>query len=77
MTRLTESCLKGRGDKEGMGVSGGQVGWWLTLFCWHTVHPKMKALANEGRPGHQKSLSSRTLVLKCPACPVVGESCME
>ena len=32
---------------------------------------------NGKRPGHQKSLSSRALVLKCPACPVVGESCME
>ena len=26
MIRLTESCLKGRGKEEGMGVSGGQVG---------------------------------------------------
>ena len=31
--RLTESCLNGSGEKEGMGVSGGQVGWSLTLFC--------------------------------------------
>ena len=32
---------------------------------------------NEERPGHQKSLSSRALVQKCSACPVVGESCMD
>ena len=37
----------------------------------------MKALTNKERPGHQKSLSSRALVLKHPACPVVGESCMD
>ena len=37
----------------------------------------MKALTNEERPGHQKSLSSRALVQKCSACPVVGESCMD
>ena len=37
----------------------------------------MKALTNEERPGHQKSLSSKALVRKCPACPVVGESCMD
>ena len=77
ITRSTESCLKGRGKDEGTGASGGQVGWWLNLFCWHTAHPEMKVLTNKERPGHQKSLSSRALVLKCPACPVVGESCME
>ena len=32
---------------------------------------------NEESPGHQKSLSRSALVWKCPACPVVGESCME
>ena len=32
----------------------------------------MKVLTNEKRPGHQKSHSSRALVLKHPACPVVG-----
>ena len=37
----------------------------------------MKALTNEERPGHHKSLSSRALVWKCPACPVVGESCID
>ena len=37
----------------------------------------MKALTNEERPSHQKSLSSRALVQKCPACPVVGKSCMD
>ena len=37
----------------------------------------MNALTNEECPGHQKSLSSRALVLKHPACLVVGESCME
>ena len=37
----------------------------------------MKALTNEESPGHQKSLSSSALVQKRPACPVVGESCME
>ena len=37
----------------------------------------MKALTNEERPGHQKSLSSRALVRKCPTCPVVGESCID
>ena len=37
----------------------------------------MKAWTGEERPGHQKSLSSRALVLKHPACPVVGESCMK
>ena len=26
VTRLTKSCLKGRGDDDGMGASGGQVG---------------------------------------------------
>ena len=77
MTRSTESCLKGRGEEEGMGASGGQVGWWLILFCWHTVHPEMKVLTNEERLGHQKSLSNKALVLKHPACPIVGESCME
>ena len=37
----------------------------------------MKVLTNKERPGHQKSLSSRALVVKHPACPVVGESCVE
>ena len=37
----------------------------------------MKALTNEEMPGHQKSLSNRALVRKRPACPVVGESCMD
>ena len=32
---------------------------------------------NDKRPGHQKSLSSRALVQKRPACPVVGESWMD
>ena len=41
------------------------------------MHLEMKALMNEERPGHQKSCSNRALVLKCPACLVVGESCME
>ena len=41
------------------------------------VHPDMKALTNEERPGHQKSLSSRALVQKRPACPVVGEPCID
>ena len=41
------------------------------------VHPDMKALTNEERPSHQKSLSSSALVQKCPVCPVVEESCME
>ena len=41
------------------------------------AHPDMKALTNEERPGHQKSLPNRALVCKCPVCPVVGESCME
>ena len=41
------------------------------------VHPDMKAFTNEERPGHQKSLSSRALVRKHPACLVVGESCMD
>ena len=41
------------------------------------AHPVMKALTNEERPGHQKSLSSRALVQKHPACPVVGELCMD
>ena len=41
------------------------------------VHPDMKVLTNEERPGHQKSLSSRALVRKCPACPVVGELCID
>ena len=26
VTRSTESCLNGRGEEEGMGASGGQVG---------------------------------------------------
>ena len=37
----------------------------------------MKALTNEESPNHQKSLSSRALVQKRPACPVVGESWMD
>ena len=37
----------------------------------------MKVLTNEERPGHQKSLSSKALVQKCPACPVVGRSCTD
>ena len=41
------------------------------------AHPVIKALTNEERPGHQKSLSSKALVQKHPACPVVGESCMD
>ena len=41
------------------------------------VHPDMKALTNEERPGHQKSLSSRALFRKRPACPMVGELCMD
>ena len=41
------------------------------------AHLDMKALTNEERPGHQKSLSSRALVQKRPTCPVVGESCMD
>ena len=75
--RSTESCLKGNGKEEGMGASGGQVGWWLTLFCWHIAHPEMKVLTKEESPGHQKSRSKRALVRNRPACPVVGESCME
>ena len=77
MTKSTESYLKDRGKDDGMGVSGERVRWWLTLFCWHTMHPEMKALTNEERPGHQKSCSSRALVLKCPVCPVMGKSCMK
>ena len=38
---------------------------------------RYEGIDNEERPGHQKSLSSRALVRKCPACPVVGESCMD
>ena len=41
------------------------------------MHPEMKALTNEERPGHQKSHSNMALVLKHPVCPVVEESCME
>ena len=41
------------------------------------MHLEIKALTNKERLGHQKSLSSRALVLKHPACPVVGELCME
>ena len=41
------------------------------------AHPDMKVLTNEERPGHQKSLSSRALVLNCPACPVVGGLCID
>ena len=37
----------------------------------------MKALTKEERPGHQKSLSSKALVQKRPACPVVGALCMD
>ena len=37
----------------------------------------MKALTKEESPGHQKSHSRRALVQNRPACPVVGESCME
>ena len=38
---------------------------------------EMKALMTDERPGHQKSHSSRALVLKRPACPMVGELCIE
>ena len=41
------------------------------------AHPDMKALTKEERPGHQKSFSSRAFVRKRPACPVVGESCID
>ena len=37
----------------------------------------MKALTNEESPSHQKSHSRSALVQKRPACPVVGELCME
>ena len=37
----------------------------------------MKALTKEESLGHQKSRSRRALVQNRPACPVVGESCME
>ena len=77
VTRSTESCLNGSGEQEGMGASGGRVRWWLTLFCWHIVHPEMKALTKEESPGHQKSRSKRALVQNRPVCPVVGESCMK
>ena len=75
--RSTDSCLKDRGEDEGMGVSGGRVGWWLILFCWHMVHPAIKVLTKEESPGHQKSCSRSALVRNHPTCPVVGESCME
>ena len=52
------------------------MGWSFTLFCWQIAHPKMKVLTNDETPGHQKSLSSKALVWKCLACPVVGESCI-
>ena len=37
----------------------------------------MKALTKEESPGHQKSLSSKALVWKCLACPVVGALCIK
>ena len=37
----------------------------------------MKAVTNEEKPSHQKCLSSKALVQKRPACPVVGELCMD
>ena len=41
------------------------------------AHLVIKALTNEERPGHQKSLSSKTLVQNRPTGPVVGELCMD
>ena len=70
LTRSTESCLKGRDEDNGMGANGGERD-------GHTAQPEMKALTNDNKPGHQKSHSNKTSVLKCPACPVVGESCIE
>ena len=35
--KSTESCLNGRDAEDGMGESGGVVGWVLTLFCWKTA----------------------------------------
>ena len=60
--RSMESCLNGRSVEEGMGDSGGHVGWWFTLFCWQVVQPEMKVVTNEDRPGHQKSRLIMALV---------------
>ena len=33
VTRSTKICLNGREEEEGIGFSGGLVGWVFTLFC--------------------------------------------
>ena len=72
--RSTESCLKGRVVEEGIGVRGGVVGWVITLFCWHTVHPVTNLETKTERPGHQKSRWTTALVWKQPRWPERGES---
>ena len=47
--RLTDSCLKGRAKDVEMEASERQVGWWLTLFCWHIAQAKIKALMYDER----------------------------
>ena len=77
VTRSTESCLKGRDKDEGIGASGGRVGWVFTLFCWQVAHPSMNRLTYVESPGHQKSRSRKVLVWNLPACPRVEEEWRE
>ena len=77
VTRSTDICLKGRVEDEGMGFSGGLVGWVFTLFCWHVVQPSMNQLTYVDNPGHQKSRSRKVLVQNLPACPRVNEEWRE
>ena len=77
VTRSTETCLKGRGEDEGIGFSGGRVGWVLVLFCWQVAQPSMNLLTYVDNLGHQKSRSRKVLVWNLPACPRVDEEWRE
>ena len=77
VTRSTEICLKGREEDEGIGFSGGLVGWVFTLFCWQVAHPSMNWLTYVDNPGHQKSRSRKVFVRNLPVCPRVGEEWRE
>ena len=77
MTRSTEICLKGSEEDEGIGFSGGLVGWVFTLFCWQVAHPSMNQLTYVDNTGHQKSHSRKVFVRNLPMCPRVDEEWRE